>query len=318
MTRKLWALSIALILTLSVVAGCGGSSTAPAPAAQEKKTEATAAKTTQYPVTLKDDEGKEVTISAEPKHIVSLAPSATEQVFALGKGGLLTGRTDFCDYPAEAKSIPSVGSLFPPSYEKIVGAQPDLILMMGGSADVKQKLTTEYKLPVLTLEPKTLDDIYKDVQMLGVAVNAQAQADKIVADMQAQFKAITDKTAKAATKPSVFFVASDEPIFTAGAGTFVDTLITLAGGTNPASDVNGWAQYSVEKLVAKDPAFIVAENQATVDKLKVKKGWDGLAAVKSGKLMPVGDLNLFVRPGPRMAQGLKWLAETIHPELFGK
>ncbi|HEY3368996.1 MAG TPA: ABC transporter substrate-binding protein [Symbiobacteriaceae bacterium] len=314
--RKVRAMALALVLTVSVLAGCTGSATqtTPTPAS----TPAPTAKVTTYPVTLKDDAGNSVTIAQEPKHIVSLAPSNTELLFALGKGPLLVGRTDFCDYPADVKNVPSVGSLFPPSYEKIVAAKPDLILMMGGSADVKKKLADEYKLPILTLEPKNFDELYNDIKLLGAAVNAQPQADKIVADMQAAVKEITDKTAKATAKPAAFYVASDDPIFTAGSGTFIDALITMAGGTNVGGDVKGWAQYNLEQLVAKNPAILIADNATSVDQLKAKKGWDGLQAIKTGKVYGISDWNLMTRPGPRLTQGLKWLAETIHPELFSK
>jgi iron complex transport system substrate-binding protein len=321
MTRRVWILLTALVLTLSLLAGCGSSpaqETKPAqptqPAAEQAKVPQP--KQTTYPITVKDAAGRDVTLTAEPKRILSVAPANTELVFALGKGASLVGRSDFDDYPAEVKNIPAIGGFMPPNYEKIVGATPDLVLVIGGSDNERNKLTQDYKLNVFVVQPDTFDQLYTQIKTLGIALNAQDAAEKVVADMQKAVKEVTDKVAAATAKPKVYYETWDDPLSTAGAGTFINDVITLAGGANIAADVKGWAQYSVEKVAAANPDFIVANNKDLEAKIKARKGWEAFKAIKESKVIAIPDENLIVRPGPRLVQGLQWMAKTLHPELF--
>jgi iron complex transport system substrate-binding protein len=166
------------------------------------------------------------------------------------------------------------------------------------------------------LDPKNFDELYAGIKTLGVVLNAQEAAEKTVADMQATVKEVTDKVAKAQSKPKVYYEVWDEPLMTAGSGTFINDLITMAGGTNIGADVQGWANYSAEKVAAGNPDIIVASSKADLDKVKARKGWESFKAVKENKVVMIDDANLISRPGPRLVQGLKWFAQTIHPELF--
>ncbi|MGE5675921.1 MAG: ABC transporter substrate-binding protein [Mycobacterium leprae] len=316
--RRLSALIVSLLLVLMVLAGCGGKSTDTRTAAAPGggPAAAPAARHTTYPVTVKDDEGNSITLKAQPKRVLSLAPSNSELVFALGLGSSLVGRTDFDDYPAEVKSVPSIGSLFPPNYEKIVATQPDLVLMIGGSKDVKEKLRQEYKLTVLTLQPSDFGGVYADLKLLGVALDAQDKAEQIVSDMQQQVKSVTDAVAKATAKPSVAYVLDPQGPWVAGSGTFLDAIINMAGGTNAVADAKSFAEYKLELLAGKNPDMVVVSNQPAADKLKADPNWQGFKALKEGKLLAVPDANLVDRPGPRLVDGLKWFARTLHPELF--
>lgn len=326
MFRRIWALILALVLVAAVVAGCGGTQTqnvqpTPNPAAgSETKTPPPAAesKKTTYPITVKDAAGRDVTIKEEPKRVVSVAPSNTELLFAIGKGNVLVGRSDFDDYPPEVTKVESVGGFFPPNYEKIVAAKPDLLLMIGGSVEARDKLVNEYKINVFVLDPKTFDEMYAGIKTLGVVMNAQENAEKLVADIQRQVKEITDKTAKAATKPKVFYELSAEPqIWTAGTGTFMDDLIKLAGGQNAIADAQGWTNVTMETLAAANPDVIITNNGGAAA-TTTRTGWAGIKAVKETKVFELADNNHVQRPGPRLVLGLKFLAETLHPELFGK
>lgn len=318
MTKRFWAAALVFAVAATVVAGCGGTTAkdTPAPPTASKEAPKTEAKVTTYPITLKDATGREVTLTAEPKRIISIAPSNTELVFALGKGSLLVGRTDFCDFPAEAKQIESVGSLFPPNYEKIVSLKADLILMMGGNEPERTKLINDYKQTVFVVQPNNFEQLYAGIKNLGVILNAQPAAEKVVTDMQSQVKAVTDKVAKATTKPSVFYPTWTDPLMTAGSETFLDDIIRLAGGTNAAADVKGFTTYSMEKLQATNPDFLVTGSKDVTDKIKADKAWAGFKAVKENKLVQVPDNNLVTRPGPRIVQGLQWFAETLHPEVM--
>jgi iron complex transport system substrate-binding protein len=261
-----------------------------------------------------DDAGRQVTIATEPKRVVSVAPSNTELLFALGKGDILVGRSDFDDYPAEAKKVPSIGGFMPPNYEAIVGAKPDLVLAIGGSVAERDKLANEYKQNVLILDPKTFNDVYKDIFLLGQVVNAQPAATKMVADMQKEVQVIIDKVANS-PKPTVFYEVWNDPLMTAGKNTFINDLITMAGGTNIGAAVEGWSNFSLEQVQAKDPQFYVTSKEA-VATVGQRPGFAGLKAIKDKKVFAMDDPNIGVRPGPRLILGLKWFAKTIHPELF--
>lgn len=320
MLRRIALPVIALLLMLSVVAGCGGAApkeTTPTQlAAGQKPAETAKGKQTTYPVTVKDDLGREVTIPAEPKRIVSVAPSNTELLFALGKGGALVGRSDFDDYPAEVANVPSIGGWMPPNYEKIIAAKPDLMLLVGGSDEARKKLIDEYKLNVFVLDAQTFEQAYDGIKRLGVAVNAQDAADKLVAEMQAAVKEVTDKVAKATSKPKVYYEVWDEPLMTVGAGTYIDDMIRIAGGVNVSADAKGWANINAEVIAKANPDIIIASSADIEAKIKARKTWAEFKAVKDGKVVVVADANHVSRPGPRLVLGLQWFARTIHPELF--
>lgn len=329
MRHKFGALLLGLVMLLSLLAGCGGAkpSTAPAtsapaqqstatPAPAPAKAPAKAPKSTAYPLTIKDDAGRTVTIPAEPKRIISVAPANTELLFALGKGGSLVGRSDFCDYPAEVKSIESIGGFFPPNYEKIVSLKPDLLLLVGGSVDDRDRLANEYKLNVYVVQPETFETLYDGVARLGQVVNAQPQAEKLIADMKKAVKEVSDKTEKVTTKPKVFYEVWNDPLMTAGSSTFIDDLIRLSGGTNVGAAVKGWSNFSLEQLAAANPDVIFIGGVDGPKKLKERQAWQGFAAVKQDRVYAVEDANILSRPGPRLVLGLKWMAAKLHPDLF--
>lgn len=320
MIRRMWASLLALFMLASALAGCSGAQetkpeTQTQPVARDTKT-TQAPKQTAYPITLKDGAGRDVTIKAEPKRIVSMAPSNTELVFALGRGSSMVARGEFDDYPAEVKNLPSIGGIQKVEYEKIVSLQPDLFLMIGGSDDVRNKLANDHGITVFVLDPKNFDQLYDGIKTLGVAINAQEQAEKMVADMQKSVKEIADKTSKANNKPKVFYEVWHDPLMTAGSETWIDDLIKLAGGVNAGGDVKGWTNYSLEKLQAGNPDIILVGGEKTATELKARKGWEGIKAVKENKVLVTIDPSLLTRPGPRLVQGLKWMAETLQPELI--
>ncbi|HLO04190.1 MAG TPA: ABC transporter substrate-binding protein [Symbiobacteriaceae bacterium] len=308
-----WRRSLgALLLPVLLLTACTAKSPqTPKPAIKPPVSTSTQ---TTYPLTVTDDAGRSVTLAAEPKRVVSVAPSNTEMLFALGKGDLLVGRSDFDDYPPEATKLPSIGGYVPPNYEAIMGAQPDLVLVIGGSVAERDKLANEYKLPVLVLDPKTLNDVYKDLALLGQVVNAQPAATKLVDQMKADVAAVVTKVA-GKPKPTVFYEVWHDPLMTAGQETFINDLITLAGGVNIGADVKGWTNYSLEQVQAKDPDLYITSKEA-VASVGQRSGFGGLKAIKAKKVFGMDDPNLGVRPGPRLILGLQWFAKTIHPELF--
>ncbi len=306
-----------VIVTIALFTTACGSAATPAPTAAPTQPAPAA-----FPVTVTDDAGRMVTIKAEPQRIVSLAPSNTEILFALGLGQRVVGVDDFSDYPPEAASIEKVGGL-EPNKEKIVSLAPDLILAVGGSpAQIEKAVALEkLGLAVLVLDPANVEGVIKNIELVGQATGQSNTAGKLAAELRARVKAVADKTANA-PKPKVFFeLDATDPTkpFAPGPGSFIDGMITLAGGANIAANAQmQWVQLSAEEIIAQNPDVIVlsdAEFGVSPESVKARPGWDVIAAVKNGAVYPIG-ANAVSRPGPRIVDGLEELARLIHPELF--
>jgi len=275
------------------------------------------------PVSVVDDAGRTVEIAKTPQRIISLAPSNTEILFALGLGNKVVGVTEFCDYPEEAKAIEKVGGL-EPNMEKIVALNPDLVLAIGGSPAQVEKATEMEKLglTVLVLEPGDIEGIMANIELVGRATDAEKEATELTAEMRKRFDDIIAKTEKADSRPKVFFeLDATDPSkpYTPGPGSFIDALIALAGGSNIGAGAKmQWAQLSTEEIIAQDPEIIVlgdANYGVTAEMVKGRPGWSVITAVRDSAIYPIDDI-LISRPGPRIIDGLEALARIIHPELF--
>ncbi|MGA9348911.1 MAG: cobalamin-binding protein [Anaerolineae bacterium] len=308
----LWGLLALLIIAL---VGCAGAKT---PEVSEVATVAI-----PKPVSVVDDAGRTVEIAKTPQRLVSLAPSNTEILFALGLGDKVVGVTDFCDYPEEAKAIEKVGGI-EPNLEKIVDLDPDLVLAIGGGLLLVEKATEMEKLDltVLVLEPGDIEGIMANIELVGKAVGAEKEASELVAKLRKRFDDITAKAKGAESKPKVFFeLDATDPSkpYTPGPGSFIDALITLAGGSNVGAGAKmQWAQLSTEEIIAQDPEVIVlgdANYGVTAEMVKERPGWSVITAVKNDAIYPIDDV-LVSRPGPRIIDGLEALVRIIHPELF--
>jgi iron complex transport system substrate-binding protein len=323
--QLVWLLAAALLLTSAV--GCAkkdetpsgikdpvtASSPSASPTASPQAT--AASKKTVYPITVKDASGKDVTFTKAPERIVSLSPSETEVLFALGLGNKIYGVSDYDDYPAEAKSKPKMGNL-QGNTEAILAANPDIVFA-GLSLNKKsvEKLT-ELKLNLFSVEPKTVDQAMERILQFGKITDTQEQADKVVAQMKAEKQKVVDavKGLKDDQKKKVYIEFS--PGWTVGKGEFMDDLITLAGGVNVASDLVGWKQISEEKIIQSNPDVILFANGVPdLEKtIRGRSGWDKIAALKDNRVVGLDD-NLLARPGPRVTQGLIDIAKAIYPDL---
>jgi iron complex transport system substrate-binding protein len=306
----LWGLLALLIVAL---AGCAG---AQSPEASEP-TEAPES------VSVVDDAGRTVEIVSNPQRLISLAPSNTEILFALGLGDKVVGVTDFCDYPEEAKAIEKVGGI-EYNLEKIVALNPDLVLAIGGSPAQVEKATEMegLGLTVLVLEPGDIESILADIELVGKATGTEKAAGELVTELRNHFDDITARAKGAGSTPKVFFeLDATDPSkpYTPGPDSFIDALITLAGGSNVGAGAQmQWAQLSTEEVIAQDPEVIVladANYGVTAEMVKERPGWSVITAVKEGAIYPIDDV-LISRPGPRIIDGLEALARIIHPELF--
>jgi len=307
--RNLFTLMLAALLSMSMFfAGCGKK-------ADTEKNNSSAKST--YPLKIKDSYNREVTIDKEPQRVISLAPNITEVVGAVGKLDKLVGRTDYCDYPAEVKSVQSVGTLKTPSIEKIVELKPDVVIASTHfSKEVLSKLEALNIKVVVLYGEENFDGVYSTISKVGSLLNANEAANKVVTGMKAKVASVKAKV-KNAKKPTVYYVVGFGKYgdFTSGKDTFISQIIDMAGGKNAADDVTGW-KYSVEKLVEKNPDMLICSKAMNAkDGIKATPGYKDLNAVKADKLYEI-DNNLLDRQGPRLADGLEAMAKIIHPEAF--
>ena len=273
------------------------------------------------PGTYTDDMGREVSIDKVPQRIVSHVPSITETLFALGLGDRVVGVSDYCDYPEEAKLKPSIGNYFNPSLEPIVALEPDLVLTDGHSESIKG--LEALGIAFFVIDPKDIDGILEDIELLGKITGVQKKARALVSEINGRFAQIASQV-EGAPRVRVFYVFDATDLnnpWTAGPGSFVDALITMAGGENIAAQAPGaWVQFSVEQLVSSDPEIIMIDTIhgtaiVSEEELRAHPAWREITAVKQRRIYTV-DGDLVNRSGPRIVEGLEEIAKIIHPELF--
>ncbi|MBP6177629.1 MAG: cobalamin-binding protein [Anaerolineales bacterium] len=325
MFRKFFYLTVLIALLL---AGCGPASNpteAPAPVS----TEAPAVEVTEAPavnesaITLVDGLGRDVVMDAPAQRIVSLAPSNTEILFALGAGSQVVGRDSFSDYPAEALSVTDIGATYEAlNTELIVSLKPDLILLAEVNAAEQVKTLEDLGLTVYYLKnPTTLEEMYANLEIVAQLIGRQPEAAELIESLKARVAAVDEKIMPLSSRLSIFYeIDATDPAkpYTAGKGTFITLLIDRAGGYNIAADLDGYPQLSLEQVVAADPMFIILGDSAygvTPESIATRPGWENLSAVKNNQIFPFDD-NLVSRPGPRLVDGLEALAKLLRPGLF--
>ncbi|WCK53954.1 ABC transporter substrate-binding protein [Aneurinibacillus sp. Ricciae_BoGa-3] len=317
MTGKMGALFV-IPLAAATLAGCGNQ-TPDKPAPQSQPAASSNAQG-GFPMVIKDSTGTDVKINKKPARIVSIMPNTTEIAYSLGLDREIVGVSNYDDYPPQVKSKPKVGDLNA-SAEKIVAMQPDLILADTGNGKTIQSLR-KLGLPVLVTGAQNIDGIYQSIEEIGQATGTKSKADGLVGRMKKDVQYVTDKTrALPANKKPKVWVEVDPNLYTSGKGTFIDSMINMAGGVNIASDINGWKQMSEEKIIQSNPDIILETYgyymKGAVDNIKHRPKWQNITAVKKGQVYEV-DSNTVTRPGTRITEGLKQIAGDLHPELYKK
>jgi iron complex transport system substrate-binding protein len=267
------------------------------------------------PITVTDDSGVELTLDRPAEAIVSLAPANTEIAYAVGAGDKMVAGTSYDDYPEEAKALPKIGDFSNPNVEKIASYSPDLVLAAGGIQDKLRAKLEGLGMTVYVVDPKTYDGVIATIANIGKLAGAEDGAAMVVEEMTAareEVQAAVGDLPKATT----FLEIYSEPFMTAGTDTFIDDMITIAGGENiGATAGSGFPQFSTEVLVETDPAVYIADSGSMSEPGDITKraGFSELTAVKDGKVFVIDD-SIIARPGPRLAEGLKALAGYLHPE----
>jgi iron complex transport system substrate-binding protein len=276
------------------------------------------------PIILVDGLDRQVSLDEPAQKVVSLAPSNTEILFSIGAGEQVIGRDEFSDYPAQASNLPSVGGGFGDyNLEAIVDIEPDLVLAAEINTPEQVKALEDLGLTVYYLpNPTTLDEMYENLLTVAELTAHLPETEELVDDLRNRVSKIESLIETAEDQPTTFYEldATDPSApWTAGSGTFIDTMITMAGGTNIASDMEGqYLQISIEELLVRDPQVILLGDAAfgvTPESLAERTGWSGISAVANDEIFSFDD-NLVSRPGPRLVDGLEELARLLHTELF--
>lgn len=274
------------------------------------------------PGTYTDDMGRGVVIEEVPQKIVCFGPSITEVVFALGLGELVVGVDDFSDYPAEAQELPKVGNAFAPSIESLMALEPDLVLTLK-----HEQFNSELEalgIKYLIFAPEDIDNILTNIELVGAVTDSIDEAEALVESMEERIADVEERVEGAAPVSVFFIVDATDPTlpWTAGPGSFIDALITMAGGENVAGEAPvAWAQFSIEEVVSADPDIIIVQTMLggiptiSIETLEAHPIWGTLSAVSEGRVYLV-DGDLVSRSGPRIVDGLEALARVIHSELF--
>lgn len=334
MKQRLWLMGLTLALVM-VLAGCGSkndtnsantaASTSTSQATESQASEEVPAsnesKQTTYPLTIKDASGQEITFAKAPERIVSTSPSETEILFALGLGDRVVGVSDYDNFPKEVESKQKVGGVTEPNMEAIIAANADLVISGISIKDTAFEKMLSLGLNVIRIDPKKVDDVLNNILLIGQISDKQAEAEALVTKMKDDVRKVTEAAAtiKPEDKKKVYIEFS--PGWTVGKGEFMDELITMAGGINIASDIEGWSAINEEKIIKDNPDVIIYTLNITdesgkklEDLIQGRSGWDQIKAIADKNLVGL-DGDTLSRPGPRITEALLQISNGIYPGL---
>ena len=270
-----------------------------------------------------DNLDRTINISEIPQRIVSLAPSNTEILFALGLGDRVVGVTEFCNYPEEAKTKPKIGGFSTVDIEKVVYLEPDLVL----AAEIHSKTVIpaleKLGLTVLALAPVSLDEVTGNITLVGRVTGQDKVASKLVDDLRRRIEAVANKTQDLALdqRPRVLYLTWHDPLWTAGKDTLADEIITKAGGQNIAYDLSGDKVIDLETVLHRNPQVIIAAvgmgagEDLTWQYVTTEPRLKNTEALLNNRVYKI-DGDLIHRPAPRIVDALEQVAQFIHPGIF--
>jgi iron complex transport system substrate-binding protein len=271
-----------------------------------------------WPRTFTDAEQVQTTLGAPPQRIVSLSPAITEMVFALGAGDRVVGVTEYCDFPPEAKKLPKVGAYTGFSLERVLSLKPDVALGMRGTAKEAIEGLRQAGVPVLTFDPVSVQDVLDLMDLLAGMLTDEHATSPVVAKLQARVEAVKAGAAALPRRARVLCAVQIEPLYAAGPDNHIDDMIRLAGGENAAGDADiPWPQYSLERMLQKDPEIILVpygymgeKAGAALRTLRASDAWSRTTAVKRSAVVEIDD-DLITLPGPRIVDGLETIAAAV-------
>lgn len=269
--------------------------------------------------TFVDDAGRKLYLAKPPQRVVSLAPSITEMLFALGLEEQIVGVTDFCNYPPAALAKPKIGYARP-NLESLVALRPDLIVAPQEflRADLLANLE-QLKIPVFLLEPKSVEDIFAQIQSLGKIFNKTSASDIVTKTMRDRIAQV-GKRIESSERKRVLYVLNSHPLITVGPGSYIHQMIGLAGGVNiAAGTLAPYPRLNIETVLKEDPEVLIFPVGSSESVPKSEQAewnrWGNLSAVRNRQFRDVSS-DALNRPGPRVVEGLEHLARAIHPEAY--
>lgn len=263
-----------------------------------------------FPFVITDDTGQKILIQKRPSRIVSISPNMTEILYAVGGGELLVGISDLCDYPPPVKRKPRVGDLQLRT-EAVLSLKPDLVLAHGGMQRGQVRELRRLGINVAAFSPENWNSVLQVIQLTGDLVGRSDSAKKVVRSMEEQRLKVYHRV-KEQRQVRVFVEVWNAPLMTAGPGTFLDQLITMAGGCNiVGKDYPQWSAFPQELIIERDPEIIILTCKNKADVLN-RRGWQKITAVRLGRVFEV-EPDVFSRPGPRLAEALESLSLRLHP-----
>jgi iron complex transport system substrate-binding protein len=329
--KKISIICSMIILFSVLLTSCGGTSTTSTttstgtttPSSLNTSTSTATPTTTPAAVVINDQMGRTVTLTTTaPQRIVSLSPSTTEILFALGLNDRIAGVTDYCNYPPEAKQKPSVGNYTAPNMEKLISLDPDLILITEEQEDDVLPQLVSKGLTVIGIKPGSVSEVLDSIIIIGTATGKTKEANDMVKALKDRLERVTAKTVNLpdTARLKVFYIIWQDPLWTVGAKTFHDELISMAGGVNITHDLSGYVDISLETVIAKNPDIIIAGvgmgdgEDAPLIYARTEPRLADTTARQKGQIYSV-NMDIVSRPGPRLVDALEELLAIIHPEL---
>lgn len=269
-------------------------------------------------ITITDDDGTVITLNATPTRIVSLAPSNTEILAALGLLDHVVGVTDVCNYPPEMSRIPRIGGYSSISIEKVVASRPDLVV----ASDITPRETIhrlrQLGIPVMVVSPRNIGSMITDIRRLGILTGTGPEAHQLAANLSGRIDVATPRVSPL-NSPTVAHVVWHDPLYVSGNNTLQNDVIVTAGGTNVFSDKNGWNTVSLEDFLLRNPDIIIVSggngwdadsNDVILEAFMENPQYASLAAVKAEHVYSM-NADITSRAGPRIVDATEQVAEII-------
>jgi iron complex transport system substrate-binding protein len=284
-----------------------------------------AAAASEFPIHMTDTLGRQVTIKTLPQRIVSLAPSNTERLFAVGAWHAVVGVTTVDTYPPAVTTVPKVGGFVPKSMslETIVSLKPDLVLAAGELQRPTIEALERVGLTVVAIEdPGSFDEVYADITLVGRLTGHEQEARRVVEEIQSRLERVRQAVATLPQEKrvTVFYEVYDEPLMTVGRATIIGQLLEMAGGINVFADLGGrYPQVSSEEVVRRNPSCILGHTghqlALTPAQISQRPGWSSMLAVKQHCIRLLNG-DIVARPGPRLAEALEAITRALYPDLL--
>ena len=266
-------------------------------------------------ITVTDMFGREVTIEGPVTRIIALEPSDCEMLCAIGCEDALVGRGKYCDYPASVLELPAVQSGANTNLEEILALNPQVVVMSDMAHTTEQvELLEQNGIRVIGTDANSIEEVYINICLLGTIMGKEAEAEAVIADMQATFADVTAKSEQ--TDKTIYFevMPLEWGLWTAGTNTFMQEMAELCGMKNAFADIEGWQQVSQEQVIERSPDYIVlvtGMGETAVDEVMGREGWETITAIKNGAVYNA-DSYAMTRPAPRLAEAVVDLYNFLH------